>query len=292
MKIVLALAGAAALAQRLAAELPCACAPVHVHRFPDGEQLVRIDEPVAGRSVVLVAALDRPDDKLLPLLFAIDLVREQGAARVGLVAPYLPYMRQDQRFHPGEALTSRSFAALLSQRLDFLVTVEPHLHRWPSLQALYAIPAHAVDADGPIAQWIARQVPDPLIIGPDAESLAWVSRIAARLDAPSCALVKTRLGDREVTIAPADLPARGTPVLVDDIISTGRTLVAAAQALRAAGRPAGLCVCVHALPEDGATQALAGAGLRLASCDSIDHPSNAIALAATLANDLRQLALT
>src|SRR5690606_29301909 len=115
----------------------CEHAPLHAHTFPDGETLVRVDAPVAGRPVAIVARLDHPDAKTLALLFAADAVRELGAAGVGLVAPYLPYMRQDHRFHPGEAITSRSYARLLSRSFDFLVTVDPHLHRWHSLAEIY-----------------------------------------------------------------------------------------------------------------------------------------------------------
>ena len=96
-----------------------------LHRFPDGESLVRLDADVAGREVVLVASLARPDDITLPLLFAADAARDLGASRVLLAAPYLAYLRQDRRFHAGEAITSRTYAALLSNAFDGLATVDP-----------------------------------------------------------------------------------------------------------------------------------------------------------------------
>ena len=80
---------------------------------------MRIDTPVRGRCVVLAGSLHQPDEKTLPLLFAADAARELGAAQVGLVAPYLAYMRQDRRFEPGEAVTSRSYARLLSALARF-----------------------------------------------------------------------------------------------------------------------------------------------------------------------------
>ena len=88
-------------------------------RFPDGETYLRIDTDCAGKTVILVCTLERPDDKLLPLVFLADAVRELGAARVGLVAPYLAYLRQDRRFLPGEAVTSKTFAGLLSRYVDW-----------------------------------------------------------------------------------------------------------------------------------------------------------------------------
>jgi ribose-phosphate pyrophosphokinase len=99
---VLCLPGAERLAERLRKRLDAEPASLAIHRFPDSERCVRITGDVAGRAVVLVAALDRPDEKLLPLLFAAATARDLGATTVGLVAPYLPYLRQDRRFHPGE----------------------------------------------------------------------------------------------------------------------------------------------------------------------------------------------
>jgi ribose-phosphate pyrophosphokinase len=153
-------------------------------RFPDGESYVRFAGPCRGESVALVCTLNDPDTKALALLFAARTARELGAARVGLVAPYLAYMRQDRRFHEGEAITSAHFAALLSGAFDWLVTVDPHLHRRGSLAEIYRIPSKAVAAAPALAQWISAHVPQPLIVGPDAESEQWAAEVAAACGTP------------------------------------------------------------------------------------------------------------
>ncbi|MDP3797876.1 MAG: ribose-phosphate pyrophosphokinase [Polaromonas sp.] len=284
--LIVALPDEARLAGRLARLLRCDWSALRQHRFPDGETLVRIDAPVQGRCVVLAGSLNQPDGKTLPLLFAADAARELGASRVGLVAPYLAYMRQDHRFHPGEAITSRSYARLLSASLDFLVTVDPHLHRWRHLGEIYPIRTQAVAAAPMIARWLRSHVDHPLVIGPDQESGQWVAEVARLTDAPWTVLNKTRLGDRDVQVTLADdgpWPGR-TPVLLDDIISTGQTLVAAATALTRAGMAAPLCIGVHALFDGGALQRLQDAGVtRVVTCDTISHASNAIRLAPLLA---------
>lgn len=284
--LIVALAGEARLAGRLARLLRCDWSELRQHRFPDGETLVRIDAPVMGRCVVLAGSLNQPDGKTLPLLFAADAARELGAAQVGLVAPYLAYMRQDHRFHPGEAITSRSYARLLSASIDFLVTVDPHLHRWRSLGEIYPIRTQAVAAAPMIARWLRSHVDHPLVIGPDQESGQWVAEVARLTQAPWTVLSKTRLGDRDVQVTLADggpWPGR-TPVLLDDIVSTGQTLVAAATALTQAGMAAPLCIGVHALFDSGALQRLQDAGVtRVVTCDTISHASNAIRLAPLLA---------
>jgi len=143
----------------------------------------------------------------LPLLFAADTARDLGARRIGLVAPYLAYMRQDIRFHAGEAVTSRTFAAILSRHLDWLVTVDPHLHRYHELSEIYRIPTQVVHAAPFLASWIKRNVARPLIIGPDLESEQWVSQVAADADAPFLVCEKIRSGDRHVTISIPNAPA-------------------------------------------------------------------------------------
>lgn len=291
--LVLAMPGAQALAAGLAARIDGDCADVEVHDFPDGEHRVRVQAPLAARPVVIAAHLDRPDAKALPLLFTLDLVRELGATRVILAAPYLPYMRQDHRFQPGEAISSASFAAWLSGRLDGLVTVEPHLHRWPSLDAIFRIPTHAASATAAIAGWLRGQVARPVLVGPDEESEQWVARAAAALGAPHAVLRKHRSGDREVRVEGLDPAALAghEPVLLDDMISTGSTVVEAASALRAAGAPARLCVCVHALFDAEAAARLAAAGLRVASCGTVPHASNAIDVTPAIADGLSALGL-
>lgn len=287
--LVLGLEGSGTLASRLGQALGWDHAMLVVHRFPDGEALVRIDAPVAGRDLILAGSLDRPDGKTLPLLFAADCARELGATCVGLVTPYLGYMRQDARFHPGEAISSVSYARLLSAALDFLLTVDPHLHRHVTLDAIYRIPAVAVAAAPAMAAWIAREVPRPLIVGPDEESAQWVASVAGQAGAPWAVLRKTRQGDASVTISPDGLPRPDgrTPVLVDDIVSSGATLCTAARLLGQAGFPAPVAVVVHALMDAPAQETMRASGIaRIVSCDSVGHPTNAIDLVPLLAEGL------
>jgi ribose-phosphate pyrophosphokinase len=290
--IILALPGAERLAETLAQQLHCAASTVEAHRFPDGEVVVRLRTAVTGQRALLVAHLDRPDDKTLALVFAADAARELGALQVGLVAPYLPYMRQDDRFRPGEAITSRSYARLLSSTVDWLVTVDPHLHRWPSLDAIYGIRSQVVAAAPAIADWLRREVPQAILVGPDSESEQWVADVAARVGVPHVVMTKERRGDRDVQVRlPQGVPHEGrTPVLVDDIISSGHTMAAASHVLRGAGWGRPLCVGVHALMDAAALDMLHRAGIaRVASCDTVPHPTNAIPVAALLAEGVRAI---
>ena len=260
-------------------------------QFPDGESYVRLLTPTEGRDVVLLCSLDGPDTKTLPLLFAADAARAQGARSVGLAAPYLAYMRQDKAFNPGEAVTSKTYSHLLSAHFDWLVTLDPHLHRYPSLASVYSIPAIAASATRPVARWIEENVERPFLIGPDVESEQWVEAIAALAGAPFTVFHKTRKGDRDVSIegTRAPIPAGATPVIVDDIASSARTMIEAVRLLKDSNVPPAVCIAVHALFAGDAFPRLLEAGpAAILSTNSVAHPSNAIDVSAVIAEAIRQ----
>lgn len=289
--VLFSLHAAKGLAERLRREQGLETGRIEQREFPDGESYVRLVTPVEGRDVILLCSLDRPDTKTLPLLFAADAARKQNARSVGLVAPYLAYMRQDKAFRQGEAVTSLTYSRLLSENFDWLVTLDPHLHRYPSLATIYSIPAIAASAVAPIAEWIRSHVERPLLIGPDVESAQWVERIARLAAAPSTVFQKRRSGDFEVSIAgkAVSSPELLTPVIIDDIASSAMTMVEAVRVVRDAGHPAPICIAVHAIFAGDAYDTLVEAGpASIVSTNSIAHPTNAIEVAAPLGAALQQ----
>jgi ribose-phosphate pyrophosphokinase len=289
--IVFAVPGSEACADRVRPRIEGQQGRAVVRQFPDGETYVRLEDEVAGRDVVLVCGLDRPEQKLLPMLFLAATARELGARRVGLVAPYLAYMRQDHRFHPGEGITSVYFARLINDAVDWLVTVDPHLHRRAALDEIYTIPTTIVHAAPSIAAWIAGAIEAPCIIGPDQESAQWAAVVAERIGAPHMILTKIRFGDREVSISQPSLAplVDRTPVIVDDIISTGRTMIETIKQLLRLGTPAPVCVGIHGVFSDRAHDDLLAAGAAsVVTCDTIEHLSNKIAVADALAAAVRE----
>ncbi|MCX5746817.1 MAG: phosphoribosyltransferase family protein, partial [Proteobacteria bacterium] len=145
-----------------------------------------------------------------------------------------------------------------------------------------------------IAAWVTREVRAPLLVGPDLESEQWVGAVAAACGAPFVILEKTRRGDRDVSVAFAgdaagQAPwADRTPVLIDDIVSTGRTMLEATRTLRAAGSAPPTCVAIHAVFADAVLDDLVAAGASgLVTCDTIPHASNRIFLADCLAEATR-----
>ena len=289
---VIAMPGNERLTDELAADLGLERGVATARRFPDGESHVRVETPVDGRHTLIVCTLDRPDDKLIALMLLACAVREAGALSVGLVAPYLAYMRQDRQFQAGETISARHVAAWISRHMDWLVTVDPHLHRIADLSQVYSIPSRVVHAAESIASWVRVEVSQPLLIGPDGESAQWVSDVARHANAPFVVLTKTRRGDRDVEVSVPEIDRwhSHTPVLVDDIVSTARTMIETVGHLRRAGLPAPVCVAVHAVFAQTAFEDLRAAGATdIVSCDTIKHPSNRIALAPAIAASVREL---
>ncbi|MCK3780964.1 ribose-phosphate pyrophosphokinase [Ensifer sesbaniae] len=279
------------LARKLADRVGAELGEIEMRRFPDEETYVRFITSPSGRSIGLVCTLDRPDPKFLPLIFAASAARQLGAKGVGLIAPYLSYMRQDKSFRSGEAVTSAAFAGALSREIDWLTTVDPHLHRYQSLDAIYSIPSSVIAAAPALAEWIRGTVERPLLVGPDIESEQWVSTVADLVGAPYRVLRKERFGDRDVRIS---LPAMEgfsdrTPVLVDDIVSSAQTMIETARQLRSIGLSPSVCIAVHALFVGDSFAALAETAKQIVTTNTVAHPSNAIDISGPLAAGIRDL---
>lgn len=277
MPMLVALPGNEDFTNRLSTTIGSKTGALEMRHFPDGESYLRFVSDVRGQSVGLVCTLDKPDEKTLPLLFAAQTARELGTARIGLVAPYLGYMRQDKRFHPGEAITSNTFGKLLSANFDWIVTVDPHLHRRTSMSEVYSIPASVCHAAPKLSAWIRKHVPNALVVGPDMESDQWVSTVAVDANVPYVTLEKARRGDRDVEIKFPVLDRwRGRrPVLVDDIISTGRTMEVAVKKLGELGFAAAVCLGIHGLFAENAFERLLAAGAsQIVSTNTVRHMSS------------------
>lgn len=267
-----------------------AAGEMELRRFPDGESFVRIISDVKNKRAVILCTLDRPDNKLLPLYFVTRTLKELGASRVELLAPYLAYMRQDKRFHAGEAITSDAFAALISGFVDTLFTVDPHLHRHRNLSEIYSIPTKVIRAAPHISQWIRKNIKRPLLIGPDEESRQWVEDVASNAGAPFEILRKVRRGDHEVEVSlpHVDNYRNHTPVLVDDIISTARTMIETIGHLKRLKMKRAVCIGVHAVFADGAYEDLVASGAeKIITCNTIPHKSNVIDLSGELINEIK-----
>ncbi|MGD9924753.1 MAG: ribose-phosphate diphosphokinase [Pseudorhodoplanes sp.] len=288
--VIQALPSSLSEARQIAARLGVTSDEIAIHKFPDDE--IRVTVKPAAAVVIVYAPLDHPSDKLLALLLASDALRQGGARRLVLVAPYLCYMRQDTAFQPGEAVSQKVVGKLLADAFDRIVTVDAHLHRTHDIREVFpGIEADNLSAMPAIADSLRATGFDQatIVVGPDSESEAWVSDLAARLALPYMAARKTRHGDRAVEIElPQPEAVVGRPVLlVDDLVSSGGTLAVCARALAAASASSIDAIVTHALFPPETMDEFARAGIRsIRSSNSISHFTNAIALDGLLAQAL------
>jgi ribose-phosphate pyrophosphokinase len=266
---------AAPLGRKLARTLGISARSVAIHQFPDGETLVRVLP--SGPVAILLQYLHNPNAKMIPTLLAADALRRAGAQRVILVAGYLPYMRQDAVFEPGQPLSQRVLAVTLGRSFDQFVTIEPHLNRTHQLSDIFPCATVAVSAAPGLGQWIQRTGRESLIVGPDEESAPWIRAIADAAQLPWLVGRKERLGDHRVQIQFPNLPKCRRAVIVDDIASSGGTLAVAARTLGQKGISTVDAAVVHAIFAPRAVSRIRAAGIRtLVSCDTIPHETNAI----------------
>lgn len=289
--LLLAFDDEAPLAEGLARALGCPLAPVDRHRFPDGETRLRLPPQLPPR-VVLLRGLQDPNAKLTELLLAAGGARELGAQRLLLVAPYLAYMRQDIAFTPGEVVSQRVLGHLLAEAFDAVVTVDPHLHRIASLdEVLPGKRGVALSAAVALGAHVARHAPGALLLAPDEEAGQWVRAAAQPSGLEHAVCRKQRHGDRDVDVVLPDVAVAGRAVvLLDDVASTGRTLIAAAQGALAQGAASVDVAVTHALFIGNAFAEVKAAGVRhVWSSDCVRHPSNAVSVVPLLAEALRDL---
>jgi len=274
----------------LAARLDVPFHEIAIHDFPDGE--IRVTVAPASATTIVYASLDKPNDKLVALMFAAEALRRGGAGRLVLVAPYLCYMRQDAAFHAGEAISQKVIGPLLAGCVDRVLTVDAHLHRTADIKTVFpGIQSDNLSAMPAISEALRKTGIDPatVVVGPDIESLPWVSDLAGRLGLSHAVATKVRRGDRSVAI---EFPDKGSlagrpALIVDDIVSSGGTLVACAKSLMDAGATAIEAVVTHALFPGDICEAMLASGIRsIRSTHSVPHFTNAIPLDGLFADAL------
>lgn len=281
------------LANQFSKDLNGEIANYEIRNFPDGETYLRVLGDCLNRDIIILANLHQPNSKLLPLLFLCEVLKEMGCNKITLIAPYLPYMRQDIQFHSGEAVTSRFFAKLLSQYIDHLITIDPHLHRYHSLSQIYSCKTTVLQANPVIAEWIKNNISKPFIVGPDSESEQWAANVANMIGCPYLILEKQRFGDKDVSVSASSAGEfKGlTPVLIDDIISTGRTMVKTADWLINEGLHSPVCIGVHALFSGDALETMKKAKIeKVLTCSTIIHETNEIDISHILIKAYREQA--
>lgn len=281
------------LAQRLAEACNYAMAKVSYRVFPDGESYIRVESNFNGETAVVVQSCPPPQDKrVMELLQLIDASLRAGASKVFAVVPYLAYSRQDKIFLAHEALSSKIIAKTIETvGASLLITVNAHSEL--VLSYFEKIKALNIDAFPEVASYLTLcNLRKPLVLSPDRKRYPDAQRVAKLISGDAAFLEKKRdLSTGEVVTEDKTLPVEGRDVvIVDDIISTGGTLVNAAKMVSKGNPKRMIAACIHGLYADNALEKLVAAGINeVISTDTIESSTSRISVASAIANALKEL---
>lgn len=276
-------------AQHLAEALAIPCDSIDVHHFPDSESRVTLPSIVADH-VIIYCGLEHPNNKLVELLLTAKTLRKQHCKRISLVAPYLCYMRQDIAFHKGEAISQEIIGQFLSGLFDDIVTIDAHLHRTNSLNKVFPdTNTSHVTAAGLFANQLQQMQMAAVLLGPDAESAQWVNQIARDSNLPYTVANKVRHSDAHVSIMLPEYDfTNKTVIVIDDVISSGTTIINTAKLLKEKNVSQLYVLVTHALFNNHVHEKLKQAGINeIWSSDSIPHSTNKISIVPLLAEQVK-----
>ncbi|MBD3313520.1 ribose-phosphate diphosphokinase [Candidatus Woesearchaeota archaeon] len=288
-KIIIGFPESKGLARNVAKKAGVEFSELELKQFPDKESYIQFNADLKGKKVFLFRSLDDPDAKITQVILAAYTAKDLGAKKVVLVAPYLCYMRQDKRFRDGEAVSSRIIAKLFNRCFDGLVTVDPHLHRFKSLDVIYKMKTKKITAVLPIADFIKKNFRNPFVFGPDEESYQWARSVAKLVGCESDVLRKHRYGPETVRIKVKerqDIKNKDI-IIVDDVISTGHTMMEVIKDLRKMGIRKITCICTHGIFADNALKKIRRLGAKAFSTNTIHNEVSRIDISELLTKEIK-----
>jgi ribose-phosphate pyrophosphokinase len=262
------------LAQKVARKLRYPYSKLKVKKFPDGETSIRFMKGVKGKTVALVQSFyGNINDCIIEVLFAAETARDLGAKKVILIAPYFPYFRQDKRFKSGQCISIEVLAGLINKYFDGFLVIDPHLHREKNLSELFNMRHEKLTANYYIGRWIKKNMKNPLIVGPDWESYKWARRVAEEISCDHVIMEKKRFSGRDVKVTlnkKVDLKDKNV-ILVDDMVSTGNTIIEAAKNFKRMGVKRFNCIVVHGIFVEKALERLKNNGINVITTNTIPN---------------------
>jgi len=287
--IIVSCSKGAHLGRKIAKKSGAGYTAIKTGRFPDGEIYLRFLKDVKGKIVVLVQSFYGDIDGLIvETLFAAATARDLGAKKVLLAAPYFPYFRQDKSFHDGECVSLHVIGHLFDKYFDKIIVVDPHLHRENTLQHVFKTESSRLTANPLIAMYIQKHFRTPVLIGPDWESYKWARKVAEMINAESSILEKKRYSSHNVKVR---LRRRiemenKEAIIVDDIISTGHTILETIKNIKKLNPKKIICICVHGIFTENALEKIRKAGASVISTNTIPSAVSEIDVSGLIANSL------
>ena len=233
------------LAYRVSKLIGCKLLRTEFKRFPDGELYIRVldNEAIKDEDVIFIQSQRNQNDAVVESILMSDILRDEGAKSITLVAPYLAYTRQDKKFNPGEPISIRVLAKVYSQLFDKVITINPHETH---IKSFFEVPFICGSAVKELARYVKDKLNNPVVLSPDTGAVELAREAAEVINCEYDYLEKTRISPTEIRIAPKNLDVKNREVLiVDDIVSTGGTVATATKMLMEQGADKVVVACVH-----------------------------------------------
>ncbi len=276
------------LSEHLAAEAGWELASTELKRFPDGESYVRVTSPLEKKDVLIVSATF-PDSNIIETLLLHDAVVRRKPNSVRLLVPYYGYQRQDKLFKEGESVSAEVIAGILDNRFDEILTVD--LHAEGVSKYIRNTKTKNFVASPQIAKYFRKRKIDT-VISPDGglRAVEYAKIAAKEIGCDYDYFLKERIDSTNVKLYPKKVDVKDKTVLiVDDIIATGGSMIAAMKRLKELGAKHIFAGCTHGLFTGNALPKLRELADEVISTDTIETEASAVSVAPLILEHLLEL---
>lgn len=251
------------LAQEIADYIGISLSQCKVQRFADGEVAINIDETVRGHQVFVVQSTNKPvNDNYFELLIMIDALKRASAKSINVIMPYYGYSRQDRKAAARQPISAKLVADLLQAAgADRVLCIDLHADQ---IQGFFNIPIDNFRALPILAKYfVEKNLEDVVVISPDHGGTTRARRLAEALEAPLAIIDKRRPRPNVAQVMNVIGEVEGkNAVIIDDMVDTAGTLVAAVDMLKSKGVKDIYCCCTHPILSDPAIERINNSALK------------------------------
>lgn len=275
------------IAEGIGKELGIPVANCEFRRFPDGEGYIRILDDISKEDYVIAVQTTYPDSNIVELFIMHDAIMEWTKnAKIITVVPYMGYSRQDKIFLDGEAISARAILHHIELYSDAMIFVDLHSSKILEFTTKRSYECTAMEV---IAEYFKDKGID-FVLSPDKGAIERARKVALNMGLEYDYLEKTRIDGTTVKMRAKNLDVNGKRVLiVDDIISTGGTIIKATESLKASGATEVYAVCTHGLYTNNALEHLRPVLNGIYSTDTIESETSVISVAKPISDAIREI---
>jgi len=261
------------LSKKIAQYLGKELGKINIYRFNDGEICVKIEEDVRGKDVFLIQSTCPPvNENMMELLIMLDAFRRASPRRITAVIPYYGYARQDRKDKPRVPITAKLISNLLvSAGANRVLTMDLHA---PQIQGFFDIPVDHLFAAPVIIKYLKeKKIENPTVVAPDVGSVKMARAFAKLLSASLAIVDKRRESPDKIEVVHIIGEVKDkVAIIVDDLLSTGGTMVEAAEILFKNGAKEILGTCTHGVFSGNAIEKIEKSYIKeLVITDTIPH---------------------